>query len=45
MTVTAIFGMGQDLISWRIAWLFPILGILAAFDKKAPAVTDRLASA
>lgn len=34
LTATAIFGMGHDLLAWRIGWIFPVLGILAAFSQQ-----------
>lgn len=32
LTSTAVFGMGHDLLAWRVGWVFPVLGILAAFS-------------
>jgi hypothetical protein len=37
LTATAIFGMGHDLLAWRIGWIFPVLAILAAFSNRYPA--------
>jgi O-antigen ligase len=33
LTATAVFGVGHDLLNWRIAWLFPALSICAAFAR------------
>lgn len=32
LSSTAIFGMGHDLLAWRVGWVFPVLGILAAYS-------------
>ncbi len=32
LSATAIFGMGHDVLGWRIGWLFPALAVLAAYS-------------
>ena len=32
LTATAVFGMGHDLLGWRMGWVFPALAIVTAFN-------------
>jgi O-antigen ligase len=32
LSATAIFGMGHDLLAWRVGWILPVLAILAGFS-------------
>lgn len=34
LTSTAIFGMGHDLLGWRVGWILPVLAILATFSHR-----------
>lgn len=32
LSATAIFGMGHDLLAWRVGWVCPVLAVLASFS-------------
>ena len=42
LLATCIIGMFHDLLSWRIAWVFPALALLSCCLKRTPPNTQRL---